>query len=166
MLKLVAERLMKAEVEALCGARYATRRSGRINSRNGFRYRRWATDCGTIRLALPKLRHGHYYPHWLFEPAAERALLDFVQQCRQRGVSPRKVKRIARELGVQGASPAAVAELADALADLMKAIPTNGHGVTAITLVPERSDAPAPASPPPASEPPLVEVLGPLPEHS
>ena len=60
MLKLLAERLMRAEVEALCGARYATRSGGRTNSRNGLRYRRWATDCGTIRLALPKLRHGHY----------------------------------------------------------------------------------------------------------
>jgi putative transposase len=164
MLKLVAERLMKAEVEALCGARYATRSSGRTNSRNGFRYRRWATDCGTIRLALPKLRQGHYYPHWLFVPAAERALLDFVQQCRRRGVSARRVKRIARELGVQGAVPAAVAELAGALTDLMKALPADGQSVTAITILPERTDAPGPP-PPPASGPSPAEVLAAAPGH-
>src|SRR6185369_11657479 len=132
MLKLVVERLMKAEVEALCGARYATRGAGRTNSRNGFRYRRWATDCGTIRLALPNLRHGHYYPSGLFVPAAERALLDFVAHCRRRGVSARSVKRIARELGVQGAGRPAVTELAAALADLMQALPEEAFvaGVT------------------------------------
>jgi len=52
---------MGAEAESLCGAGYGERCADRVNSRNGYRTRRWDTRVGTIHLAIPKLRQGSYF---------------------------------------------------------------------------------------------------------
>jgi putative transposase len=76
MIKGLAQRMMDAEVEALCGAGYGEVSADRVNSRNGYRRREWDTRAGTIELAIPKLRQGSYYPEWLLKRRrrAERAL--------------------------------------------------------------------------------------------
>ena len=52
---------------------------GRVNSRNGCRRREWDTRAGTIELAIPKLRHGSYFPAFLeHRRPAERALASVV----------------------------------------------------------------------------------------
>ena len=58
-----------------------------MNSRNGYRTRRWDTRAGTIDLAIPKLRKGSYFPDWLIEPRrrAERALVGVVCPVLRRG---------------------------------------------------------------------------------
>jgi transposase-like protein len=50
----------------------------RSNQRNGYRRREFDTRTGTLDLAIPKLRHGSYFPDWLLErrKRAERALND------------------------------------------------------------------------------------------
>ena len=53
MLKALAETLMSAEASAMCGAEYGERTEERVNSRNGYRERRWDTRAGTIKLAVP-----------------------------------------------------------------------------------------------------------------
>ena len=58
MVKEMAEALMGAEAEALCGAGYGERSLGRVNRRNGYRERDWDTRVGSIELAVPKLREG------------------------------------------------------------------------------------------------------------
>ena len=73
MIKSFAEQLMAADVDAMCGAGYGERSPARVNSRNGYRERPFDTRAGTIALAIPKLRRGSYFPHWLLEPAAGRA---------------------------------------------------------------------------------------------
>lgn len=63
--EIVAEmlgRLMSAEADALCGASYGERSEGRMNSRNGYREREWNGRVGTMKLAIPKLRQGSYFP--------------------------------------------------------------------------------------------------------
>lgn len=47
----------------------------RTNQRNGYRHREFDTTAGTLDLAIPKLRHGSYFPDWLLErrKRAERA---------------------------------------------------------------------------------------------
>jgi transposase-like protein len=65
MVQEMAEALMGAEADALCGAGYGERTPERLNRRNGYRERGWDTRVGTIELAVPKLRAGSYFPDWL-----------------------------------------------------------------------------------------------------
>jgi hypothetical protein len=101
MVKAVAELLMAAEANALCGAPYRQPSEDRVNWRNGYRERRWDTRVGTIDLAILKLRKGSYFPDWLLEPRrrAERALMQAVTECYVRGVSTRRVDGYREILG-------------------------------------------------------------------
>lgn len=117
MVQLMAEGLMDAEVDARCGAEYGQRSDERVNSRNGYRRRRWDTRAGTIDLAIPKLRRGSYFPEWLLEPRrrGERALVAVVAECYVHGMSTRKVDDLVRTLGIDGISKSQVSELAKSL---------------------------------------------------
>src|SRR4051794_26606694 len=64
--------LMGAEADALCGAGYGQRSTERTNQRNGYRHREFDTRTGTLDLAIPKLRHGSYFPDWLLERRKRR----------------------------------------------------------------------------------------------
>ena len=83
MVKEMAEALMSADADAVCGAGYGERSPERVNRRNGYRERDWDTRVGSIELAVPKLREGSYFPDWLLQPR-RRAEQAFVQA----GVSP------------------------------------------------------------------------------
>ncbi|WP_285498520.1 transposase, partial [Actinomadura sp. NBRC 104425] len=48
MVKTMAEALMSAEADAMCGAGYGERSSERVNRRNGYRQRDWDTRAGTV----------------------------------------------------------------------------------------------------------------------
>ena len=50
--------------------------TGRVNHRSGYRHRDLGTRVGTIDVAVPKLRHGVFFPDWFLErrSRAERAL--------------------------------------------------------------------------------------------
>ena len=117
MLATFAEALMSAQASAQCGAAYAERSEDRINSRNGYRSRRWDTRVGTIDLAVPKLREGTYYPAWLLEHRrrGEQALASVVAQCYVEGVSTRRVDDLVRAMGIDGMSASQVSRLAASL---------------------------------------------------
>ena len=53
MVQALAEAMMSAEADAMCGAEYGERSPSRTNHRNGYRERRWDTRVGTIDLAIP-----------------------------------------------------------------------------------------------------------------
>ena len=93
MLERIAAELMGAEADALCGAPYGERAPERVNSRNGYRARRWDTRAGTIELEIPKLRAGSYFPDWLITPRrrAEQALMAAIADAYLAGVSTRRV---------------------------------------------------------------------------
>src|ERR1700751_5122888 len=59
--------LMGAEADVVCGAAYGQRSTERTNPRNGYRHRQFDTRTGTLNLAIPKLRHGSFFPDWLLE---------------------------------------------------------------------------------------------------
>jgi hypothetical protein len=61
MLERVAAELMSAEADALCGAAYGERSPERVNSRNGYRARRWDTRTGTIELEICRRALGSVY---------------------------------------------------------------------------------------------------------
>ncbi len=117
MVKAFAEAVMSAEADELCGAAYGQRSPERVNSRNGYRDRDWDTRAGTLELAIPKLRHGSYFPGWLLEPRrrAERALVAVIAECYVRGVSTRRVEGLVAQLGIESMSKSQVSELAKSL---------------------------------------------------
>ena len=122
----VVHALMSAEADAFCGAEYGERSPDRVNSRNGYRERRWDTRVGTIPLLIPKLREGSYYPHWLLEPRtrSERALVSVVADLYLAGVSTRRVDKVVRQLGIQGISKSQVSRLASELDELVEGFRT------------------------------------------
>jgi putative transposase len=123
MVQGFAEALMSAEASALCNAEYGEVTPDRVNSRNGYRSRRWDTRAGTVDLAVPKLRSGSYFPDWLIEPRrrAERALVAVVAQCYVEGVSTRRVDDVVKSMGITGISKSQVSELAKSLDETVAA---------------------------------------------
>lgn len=117
MVSTMAQLLMSADVDTMCGASYGSRSPERNNQRNGYRHREWDTRVGTIDLAIPKVRKGSYFPDFLLDPRkrSEKALASAVAEAYVLGVSTRKVDRLARSLGLDGLSKSRVSEMAKAL---------------------------------------------------
>jgi transposase-like protein len=115
--------LMGAEADAICGAPYGERSPDRVNTRNGYRARRFDTRIGTLNLEIPKLRSDSYYPDWLLEDRrrAERALIAVVAECYVKGVSTRRVDGLIRTLGIEGISKSQVSSLAKSLDETVAA---------------------------------------------
>lgn len=126
MLTAVAQVLMSADVDALCGASYGTRSEDRVNRRNGYRSRRWDTRVGTIDLPIPKVREGSYFPDWLLEPRrrSEKALMSAIVESYVNGVSTRKVDRLVRAMGIDGVSKSRVSEIAKSLDEVVETFRT------------------------------------------
>jgi transposase-like protein len=122
MVKQMAEALMGAEVDALCGAAHGERREGRTNRRNGYRERPWDTRGGTVDLAVPKLREGSYFPSWLTpRKRSEQALVAAIADMYLAGVSTRRVDKLVRTLGIEGISKSEVSRLAASLDEVVAA---------------------------------------------
>lgn len=117
MVKTMAEALMSAEADVVCGAGYGERSDGRINRRNGYRERDWDTRAGTVELAIPKLRSGSYFPEWLLERRrrAEQALVSVVATSYLLGVSTRRVDKLVDQLGIKGISKSQVSQMSKVL---------------------------------------------------
>ncbi len=114
MLAAFAETLMSAQASMLCEAGYNERSEERVNSRNGYRQRRWDTRVGSIDLAIPKLREGSYRPDWLLVPRrrAEQALVTVIGQAYVEGVSTRRVEDLVKAMGIDGISKSEVSRMA------------------------------------------------------
>src|SRR5438552_3851836 len=117
MVQEMAEALMGAEAEALCGAGYGERSPERVNRRNGYRERDWDTRVGSIELAVPKLREGSYFLDWLLQPRrrAEQAFVSVIADAYLAGVSTRRVEKLVQQLGVERMSKSQVSQLAKSL---------------------------------------------------
>jgi transposase-like protein len=121
MIRAFAQKMMDAEVETACGAGYGEVSPSRVNSRNGYRAREWDTRAGTVELAIPKLRHGTYFPSFLeHRRRAERALASVVATSYLLGVSTRRVEKLAASLGVTGLSKSQVSAMAAELDEMVE----------------------------------------------
>ncbi|MFP1155051.1 IS256 family transposase [Mycobacterium sherrisii] len=118
--------LMGAEADALCGAGYGQRSAERTNQRNGYRQRQFDTRAGSLDLAIPKLRHGSYFPDWLLErrKRAERALTTVVATCYLLGVSTRRMDKLVETLGITSLSKSQVSVMAKELDTAVEAFRT------------------------------------------
>lgn len=112
----MVQELMDAEVSAQIGAGRYERTEERSTQRNGYRSRTWDTRVGSIELAIPKVRHGSYFPSFL-EPRrrAEQALVAVVAEAYVQGVSTRKVEALVQSLGIDGLSKSEVSRLCASL---------------------------------------------------
>lgn len=122
MVRAMAEALMGAEADSLCGAPYGQSGPERVNQRNGYRDRRWDTRVGSIELAIPRLRKGSYYPEWLLDPRrrSERSLVQVVAECYVRGVSTRRVEGLVQAMGLTAMSKSQVSEMAKELDEVVE----------------------------------------------
>jgi putative transposase len=122
MVQEMAEALMGAEADAVCGAPYGERSPERINRRNGYRERDWDTRVGSIELAVPKLREGSYFPEWLLQPRrrAEQAFVSVIADAYLAGVSTRRVEKLVQQLGVERMSKSQVSRLAKSLDQIVE----------------------------------------------
>lgn len=69
MLTDFINQFLSTQAHTICGADYATVSPQRTNTRNGYRHRRLDTRVGSIVVAIPKLRHGSFFPDWLSNAA-------------------------------------------------------------------------------------------------
>ena len=121
MVRAFAQKMTGVEVEAACGAGYGEVSPNRVNSRNGHRAREWDTRAGTVELAIPKLRHGSYFPSFPeHRRRAGRALASVVATSYLLGVSTRRVEKLAASLGVTGLSKSQVNAMAAELDELVE----------------------------------------------
>ncbi len=104
------------------GAGRYERTKSRRTYRNGYLPRRWDTRVGSLRLRIPKVRQGSYFPA-LLEPRrrVEKAVLSVVQEAYVHGVSTRKVDDLVRALGIEGISRSVVSRICAALDERMEA---------------------------------------------
>jgi len=119
-LQVLVQSLMEAEVSAQIGAERYERNENRTTYRNGYRERPWDTRVGTLKLTIPKLRQGSYFPS-LLEPRrrAEKALLAVVQEAYVHGVSTRKVDELVEALGMRGISKSEVSRICKELDEVV-----------------------------------------------
>src|SRR5437870_4510809 len=122
MVQEMAETLMGAEVDALCGAPDGERSPERSNRRNGYRERNWDTRVGSIELAVPKLREGSYFPDWLLRARrrAEQAFVSVIADAYLAGVSTRRVEKLVQQFGVERMSKSQVSRLAKSLDQIVE----------------------------------------------
>jgi len=122
MVKEMAEALMSADADTVCGAAYGERSPERVNRRNGYRERDWDTRVGSIELAVPKLREGSYFPDWLLQPRrrAEQAFVSVIADAYLAGVSTRRVEKLVQQLGIERMSKSQVSRLAKSLDQIVE----------------------------------------------
>lgn len=122
MLAQTARDFMEAEATALCGAAHGERSTDRENQRNGYRERPLETRLGTLELAVPKLRHGSYFPSFMAPRRRwEQAFVNVVATAYVEGVSTRKMEELVEAMGAKGMSKSEVSRMAASLDEQVKA---------------------------------------------
>jgi putative transposase len=139
MVKEMAEALMSADADVVCGAGYGERSPERVNRRNGYRERDWDTRVGSIELCVPRLREGSYFPDWLLQPRrrAEQAFVSVIADAYLAGVSTRRVEKLVQQLGVERMSKSQVSRLAkslDGIVEDFRTRPLDGAPYAYLTL--------------------------------
>jgi len=100
-MQLVLQALIELEATEVIGAARHERAETRTTHRNGSRSRLLSTKAGDVELAIPKLRHGSFFPA-LLEPRRriDRALWAVIMEAFVHGVSTRKVDDLVAALGI------------------------------------------------------------------
>jgi putative transposase len=116
-MQLVLQALIDLEANERIGAARYERNDTRTTHRNGSRSRLLSTKAGDVELAIPKLRHGSFFPA-LLEPRRriDRALWAVIMEAFVHGVSTRKVDDLVGALGIDaGVSKSQVSRICSEL---------------------------------------------------
>ena len=121
MLQGFINQILSAQADTVCGAEYGVASTERVNHRNGYRHRDLDTRVGTIDVAVPKLRHGAFFPDWLLErrSRAERALSTVIATCYLKGVSTRRMNDLVATLGISNMSKSQVSRMSEELDEMV-----------------------------------------------
>jgi transposase-like protein len=121
--ELVLQALIDAEATEVIGAARHERSESRTNQRNGTRPKLLATKAGDVELAIPKLRHGSFFPSILERRRRiDRALFAVVMEAYVHGVSTRKVDDLVAALGAaSGISKSEVSRICSELDESLQA---------------------------------------------
>ncbi len=108
MAESLVNEIMDAQAEEACAEG---------NRRNGYRERTLVTSVGEIRLRIPKLRMGTYFPEDLIArySRTDRAVIAAVSEMVANGVSTRKVARVAGAMGIDRMSASQVSRICESL---------------------------------------------------
>src|SRR3954449_3263114 len=124
--RLVMQELIETEATEQIGAGRYERSDSRITDRNGSRPRLVATQAGDIKLRIPKLRRGSFFPS-ILEPRRriDQALYAVVIEAYVNGVSTRSVDDLVAALGVDsGISKSEVSRICAGLDEVVGAFRT------------------------------------------
>jgi putative transposase len=115
--------LIETELSATIGAQPWEHTSSRTNQRNGSRPRTLSTTAGDLRLRIPKLRTGSFFPALLDRRRrVDQALFAVIMEAYLHGVSTRKVDDLVQALGVaSGISKSEVSRICAELDDQVAA---------------------------------------------
>jgi putative transposase len=128
--EFVLQALIEVEATETIGAAPYERSAGRSNQRNGHRLRTLSTKAGDVELAIPKLRHGSFFPSILERRRRiDRALFAVVMEAYVHGVSTRKVDDLVQALGAaSGMSKSEVSRICKELDGDLEAFRTRPLG--------------------------------------
>ena len=123
--RIVLQELIEAEAAEVIGAGRYERTPERVTERNGSRPKLVTTKGGDVRLAIPKLRKGSFFPS-ILEPRRriDRALYAVVMEAYVCGVSTRSVDDLVVALGGTGISKSEVSRICAGLDEAVGAFRT------------------------------------------
>jgi putative transposase len=121
--EMVLQALIDAEATEVIGAARHERSETRTNQRNGTRPKLVTTKAGDVEVAIPKLRHGSFFPSILERRRRiDRALFAVVMEAYVHGVSTRKVDDLVQALGgAAGISKSEVSRICGELDESLQA---------------------------------------------
>jgi putative transposase len=159
--RLVMQELIETEATQQIGAGRYERAETRVTDRNGSRVRLVATQASDVRLPIPKLRKGSFFPA-ILEPRRriDQALYAVVMEAYVNGVSTRAVDDLVAALGIEsGISKSEVSRICAGLDEQVEAFRSRPlhHGSAVIGSAPEPTESrlrtPADSFAAPASRP-------------
>jgi putative transposase len=110
--QVALQEMIELEAAEVIGAGRYERTESRRTERNGSRPRTLTTKAGDVRLAIPKLRKGSFFPE-ILEPRRriDQALYAVVMEAYVHGVSTRSVDDLVAALGGTGMSKSEVSRI-------------------------------------------------------
>ncbi|WP_165063136.1 IS256 family transposase [Adlercreutzia sp. ZJ154] len=116
-LETMINQIMDWQADEICGEG---------NRRNGYRERKLITMLGEITMRIPKLREGTYFPDELIRPYSrvDRAMVGVVKEIYVRGLSTRKIEKVADALKFGSLSPSRISRMTADLDEEVAALST------------------------------------------
>jgi transposase-like protein len=134
--RVALQDLIEAEATEVIGAGRYERVETRRAERNGARPRVLTTKAGDVRLAIPKLRSGSFFPEILApRRRIDQALHAVVMEAYVHGVSTRAVDDLVAALGGTGISKSEVSRICAGLDEAVTAFRTRTLGHTTFPYV-------------------------------